>query len=270
MLEHELKVVRQLVLEVGEAILRIAEKHYHTAPENVDRTVVTEADLEADRLLRERLGEEFPSYGWLSEETKMDARRHTSSRVWIVDPIDGTREFVLQIPEYAVSVSLVEDGVPVLGVVYNPPKQELYSAIKGQGAQLNGSLIRCDHDLGGKPIVEVSRSDIDKGRFSAFEDNVQLHPCGSIAYKLARLAAGRVDSTLSLTPKNEWDIAAGVILVTEAGGRITELKGGGYCFNQKDTLVNGVIAATQEAYRPIKEMVDFWQSERPRPEAAIF
>ncbi len=256
MLERELEVVCAVVKEAGDAILRIADEHYQTAAKSADRTVVTQADLEADRLLQDALRGEFPEYGWLSEETKGDPQRFSSSRVWIVDPLDGTREFVLKIPEYAVSVGLVENGVPVLGVVYSPLNRELYAAVKGQGATLNGKPMQCDRKLSGKPVVEVSRSDIEKGRFAAFTEDLELQPCGSIAYKLARAAAGKVDSTLSITPKNEWDIAGGVILVSEAGGRITDLAGDEYVFNNEDTLVDGVIAATQEAYEPIKALTD--------------
>lgn len=255
-LTRELEVVKAVVRQAGEAIVRIADEHYKTAATQADRTVVTKADIEADRILREALTASFADYGWLSEETREDARRFSCRRVWIVDPMDGTREFVLKIPEFAVSVALVEDGHPILGVIYNPLSKDLYEAVRGGRTRLNGQPVRCEHKLGEKPLVEVSRSDIEKGRFTAFEADLNLRPCGSIAYKLARLAAGNVDSTLSVTPKNEWDIAAGVILVTEAGGRVTDLAGQSYVFNQKDTLVNGVLAATGVAYDRIKDLTD--------------
>ena len=101
----------------------------------------------------------------------------------------------------------------------------------------------------------MSRSDIEKGRFAAFESHLELRPCGSIAYKMARLAAGKSDSTLSITPKNEWDIAAGIILITEAGGKVTDLTGESYVLNQPKTLVNGVIATSEATYSRITELV---------------
>ncbi len=256
MFEKELGVARKAVREAGEAIVRIAEAHYSVGAAQADRTVVTEADLEADRILRERLMGAFPEYGWLSEETKGDASRFERDRVWIVDPMDGTREFVMRNPEYVVSVALVEHGKPVLGVIYNPLSGDLYEAVVGHGTRLNDELVLCDHPLEGKAKVEVSRSDIEKGRFSEYESDLELLPCGSIAYKLARLSTGLVDSTLSVTPKNEWDIAAGVLLVKEAGGTVTDLAGQDYVFNQEDTLVNGVIASSKDAYRAIKTLVD--------------
>lgn len=256
MLREELKIVRRAVRDAGEAIQRIADAHYATAVTQADRTVVTKADLEADRILQEALRGAFPEYGWLSEETRDDAGRFACRRVWIVDPMDGTREFVMRNPEYVVSVALVEDGVPVLGVIYNPLTRDLYEAVQGGGARLNGEPVRCDHAMKGKPVVEVSRSDIEKGRFAAFEFDLNMCPCGSIAYKLARLASGKADATLSVTPKNEWDIAAGVVLVIESGGHVTDLAGQPYAFNQKDTLVDGVIAASTTAYGKIKDLTD--------------
>ena len=256
MLEQELEVVKQAVREAGEAILRIADEHYKTAATRADRTVVTKADIEADKILQDHLRSEFPDYGWLSEETKDDDRRLQCSRVWIVDPMDGTREFVMKVPEFVVSVALAENGEVVLGIILNPCTGDLFEAVQGTGTRFNGQSVHCDHRLDGKPDVEVSRSDIEKNRFAGYESHLELRPCGSIAYKLARLAAGQADGTLSVTPKNEWDIAGGVILVTEAGGQVTDLAGDKYRFNQANTLVNGVIAASADAYGIVQSAVD--------------
>jgi len=256
MLEPELKAVKQAVCEAGETILRIADEHYKVAAKQADRTVVTKADIEADQILQNHLRKGFPDYGWLSEETKDDESRFKRDRVWIVDPMDGTREFVMKVPEFVVSVALAEKGQIILGVIYNPCTGELYEAVRTGGTKLNGKRVNCDHKLSGKPKVEVSRSDIEKNRFAGYENYLELCPCGSIAYKLARLAAGKADSTLSVTPKNEWDIAGGVLLVAEAGGQVTSLAGNKYRFNQPNTLVDGVIAASTKAYGVIKNLVD--------------
>ena len=256
MLEPELKVVKQAVRKAGDAILRIADDHYSEAAKQADRSVVTKADIEADQILQHHLRKEFPDYGWLSEETKDDKSRFQRDRVWIVDPMDGTREFVMGVPEFVVSVGLAEKKQIILGVIYNPSTGELYEAVRHRGAKLNGKQVSCNHQLNGKPKVEVSRLDIEKNRFAGYQSYLNLYPCGSIAYKLARLAAGQADGTLSVTPKNEWDIAGGVLLVKEAGGKVTNLTGGQYRFNQMDTLVNGVIAASSKAYGIIKSSVD--------------
>ena len=256
MLEQELETVKQAVREAGVAILSIAEKHYKTAASQADRSVVTKADIEADKILQRHLRGKFPDYGWLSEETRDDERRLQCERIWIVDPMDGTREFVMKVPEFVVSVALAENGKIVLGAILNPSTGDLFEAVKGAGIKLNGQSVLCDHEFDGEPKVEVSRSDIDKGYFTAYDGVLKLSPCGSIAYKMARLAAGRSDGTLSVTPKNEWDIAAGVLLVAEAGGRVTDLAGKKHRFNQSNTLVDGVVAASRDAYDIIKRLVD--------------
>jgi myo-inositol-1(or 4)-monophosphatase len=256
MLEQELETVKKATREAGDAIISIAEKHYKTAASQADRSVVTKADIEADKILQRHLRGKFPEYGWLSEETRDDDRRLQCERVWIVDPMDGTREFVMKVPEFVVSVALAENGKIVLGVILNPSTGDLFDAVIGAGTRLNGQSVLCDHELDSEPKVEVSRSDIDKGYFTAYDGILKLSSCGSIAYKMARLATGKSDGTLSVTPKNEWDIAAGVLLVAEAGGRVTDLAGHQHLFNQPDTLVNGVIAASRDAHGIIKKVVD--------------
>lgn len=253
-LETELSLVKSAVRLAGEAILRIAQEDFETDQKN-DRSFVTAADLEANRILKNLLTVEFPEYGWLSEETSDDHKRLGQQRVWIVDPVDGTREFVKKIPEFAVSVALVEQNKVVLGVVYNPSTRELFEAVRNGRAKLNGHAIMSDHSLGAKPIVEASRSDLKNGRFESLEALMEIHSCGSIAYKLARVAAGRADAVLSLTPKNEWDIAAGVLLVEEAGGKARRCSGEPFVFNQPQTLVDGIIAASATAYDTIREIV---------------
>jgi myo-inositol-1(or 4)-monophosphatase len=118
--EREIVVARQAAREAGAAILQIAEGHYRTAAGQADRTIVTRADVEADRILQMHLRSNFPDYGWLSEETRDDATRLQRDRVWIVDPMDGTREFVMKVPEFVVSIALAEEGVPILAVIYDP------------------------------------------------------------------------------------------------------------------------------------------------------
>lgn len=254
-LEHELKVVKYAVCKAAEAVMQIARDGFK-ADRKADNSPITAADLEANRILHETLIGDFGDYGWLSEETRDDPHRLDCERVWIVDPVDGTREFTMQIPEFAISVALAERGEVILGVICNPSTGELFEAVRGGGTKLNGQPVRSDHHLDGKPVVEVSRSDIKKGYFAPFESLMEIRPCGSIAYKLARLASGKADSTLSVTPKNEWDIAAGVVLIVEAGGKVTDLSGKSYLFNQANTLVNGVIAASNQAYDRICSIID--------------
>ncbi|MBW7992617.1 MAG: 3'(2'),5'-bisphosphate nucleotidase CysQ [Planctomycetes bacterium] len=217
---------------------------------------VTTADLKADSILREGLTKDFPGTGWLSEETRDDFSRLDKKQVWIVDPIDGTKEFVSGIPEYAVSVALVEDGLPILAAVYNPAAKELFAAAAGQGAWLNEEAINSKHELMEKLILLASRSEIQRGEFKPFEHFAQIRPCGSIAYKLALVAAGKADATFSLSPKNEWDIAAGVLIVSESGGNTNNLNGTPFIFNQRTTLVDGIVAATRYALEPVRKLIE--------------
>jgi myo-inositol-1(or 4)-monophosphatase len=161
----------------------------------------------------------------------------------------------MQIPEYVVSVALVHRGDPILGIIHNPSTGDCYEAVRGGGTKLNGNPVTAAHLPGEKLVVEASRSDMEKGRFTAFEPHLEIRPCGSIAFKLARLAAGAADSVFSLTPKNEWDIAAGVMLVNEAGGIAARRSGDPFVFNQPTTLVDGIIAATAQAHDTIRSII---------------
>lgn len=254
-LKQNLEVVKKYVYQAGQAIFQMAVEGFETAYK-ANEDPVTTADLKADSILREGLTEDFPGTGWLSEETRDDYSRLDKKMVWVVDPIDGTKEFVSGIPEYAVSVALVEYGLPVLAVVYNPATEEMFAAAKGQGAWLNGEAINAEHALTAKPVLLASRSEIRRGEFEPFEPFAEIRPCGSIAYKLALVAAGMADATFSLGPKNEWDIAAGVLLVSESGGNVTNRSGAPFTFNQRSTLVDGIVAATKRALRPVRMLIE--------------
>ncbi len=206
---------------------------------------VTEADLAADTILREELPALLPGSGWLSEETADNPDRLSCPWVWVVDPIDGTREYVDGVAEFALSVALVADDQPVLAVLYNPAKEDLFTALCGQGAWRMGQRLRASEreDIQGARVL-ASRNEIRRGQFDAFRDRVEVVPMGSTAYKLALLAAGEGDAYFTTKPRNEWDIAAGVLLCREAGARITDRAGQRHLFNQRETLCHGVVAAS--------------------------
>ncbi len=254
-LARERSVLEARIREAGDVILEMQKTGFEVAHKS-NADPVTTADLEADRILRESLTAAFPDTGWLSEETRDVPERLAARRVWIVDPIDGTKEFATGIPEYGVSVALVEDGKPVLGAVYNPAVGELYLAETGQGATLNGTPIRADARTRPLPILLASRSEVKRGEWECFEAHATVRICGSIAYKLALIAAGRADGTFSLGPKNEWDIAAGVLLVEEAGGMATDVQRRPFVFNQADTLVDGIVAVSAPARETIWGLIE--------------
>ncbi|HEY4572504.1 MAG TPA: 3'(2'),5'-bisphosphate nucleotidase CysQ [Thermoanaerobaculia bacterium] len=204
---------------------------------------VTEADTTVDTLLRELLPRNGD--GWLSEETRDDLIRLEKRRVWVVDPLDGTREFVTGIPEWCVSIGLVVDGEPVAGGICNPVTGETIVGARGAGVTLNGRPA----GVSGRPTLEgarvvASRSEVKRGEWQGYrEDLFEIRPMGSVAYKLGLVAAGLVDATWTLTPKHEWDVAAGVALVLAAGGAIVTGAPEETRFNRPQPRLTRLIAA---------------------------
>ncbi len=192
---------------------------------------VTEADREANRVLRELLPQ--AGEGWLSEESADDPGRLAAERLWVVDPIDGTREFVEGIPEWCISIALVEHGIPVAGGIFNPATEETVLGSLESGVTYNGVPTRVlDRGLQGA-VVLASRSESRRGEWDHLASApFEVRPCGSVAYKMALVAAGRVDATWTLVPKSEWDVAAGAALVRAAGGRVVLADGAEPPFNQ--------------------------------------
>lgn len=187
-----------------------------------DKGPLTELDLAVDAELSARLLAAFPADAWISEESP---ERPGGRRTWIVDPIDGTRECVAGIPEWAVSVGLWQDGRPLAGWIYNPPTDRLWFGGPGFGVTENGSPVRVRRAAAlPSLVVGVSRTDLAKGRIPAVEPAPE--GIGSIAYKLGLVAGGHLDATISVTPKNIWDIAGGIPLVLGAGGAVIRFDDG--------------------------------------------
>jgi myo-inositol-1(or 4)-monophosphatase len=218
---------------------------------------VTKADLEANTCIHRLVSEAFPADGWLSEETADSTDRLSKRRVWVVDPLDGTKEFIQHIPEFCVCIALVEDGRPVVGVQYNPAAEQLYVAVRGEGTTCNDVRARVSTTRNvPDAVVLASRSEDKRGEWDPFKSRVHVKLTGSVAFKLAELAAGRGDSTFTLTPKNEWDICAGSILVEEAGGRVTGLDGKPLVFIQPKTLRPGMIASNGVLHAGLLALID--------------
>lgn len=238
----ELSIMLSAMREAGDAILAVRARGF-SVTQKANADVLTEADLAANQVLKNALLGAFPDDGWLSEETDDNAARLLQSRVWIVDPIDGTREFIQGIPEYAISVALVEQGVPIVAGVYNPETKECYHAVQGEGAYRNDVRLHCKTEANTPYTLLASRSEFKRGEWAPFATH-HVMVIGSIAYKLALIAAGRADATFSLGPKSEWDIAAGILLVTEAGGYAGDCAGNSYVFNQLHCRVNNIAACS--------------------------
>jgi myo-inositol-1(or 4)-monophosphatase len=202
---------------------------------------VTEADRDLDAALRKNLLRD--GEGWLSEESADDLSRLAREQVWVVDPLDGTREFVQGIPEFCVSIAMVERGQPVAAGICNPATNETFIGAIDCGLTYNGTPARISQrkKLNGA-VVLASRSETKRGDWQRFQNApFKIQPMGSVAYKLARVASGLEDITFTLTPKNEWDVAGGAALVASAGGFVQTLNFPLTC-NCKDPLIDGLIA----------------------------
>ena len=204
---------------------------------------VTEADRALDAVLRKELLRD--GEGWLSEESVDDPIRLQRSRVWVVDPLDGTREFVKGIPEFCASIGYVENGRPVAGGIYNPATDETFLGAIDCGVTYNGKPAQASQrrTLDGA-LVLASRSEVKRGEWKPFENTaLKIRPMGSVAYKLALVSAGLADVTFTLTPKNEWDVVAGVALVESAGGFTSTLEKTALSANRRDPLLSGLLAS---------------------------
>lgn len=183
---------------------------------------VSEADLAADALLKERLLDARPGYGWLSEETADDRSRLTARRAFVVDPLDGTRAFVKDRAEFAVSVAVIEDGRPVAAAIYDPSARALYTAARGGGAWRDDAPIR----VSGREKLAGARILGDPGRLIDLRDlGAEAVAVNSAALRLALTASGAYDAVVAVRGKWDWDLAAGHLLIEEAGGVVTTNSG---------------------------------------------
>ena len=246
--ERELSIALEAAREAG----AILQRHYEFGTqvwEKSEDNPVTLADLEADKAIADRLGEAFPEDAILSEEAIREDGRLQKRRVWIVDPMDGTKEFTKRVPEFAVSIALTEDGDPVVGVIHNPIADVTVWATRGGGAfhgKQRVSVSSCEKLA--DAVVIASRTEISRDQFAPYDGWFkELRPVGSIAWKLACVACGDGDRNISVAPKNEWDVCAGDLLVREAGGIYVDFEGATRRYNQANPLIDKSMAAGRQA-----------------------
>jgi myo-inositol-1(or 4)-monophosphatase len=246
---------------IHDALATAAEilKPFQSGPLEVDTKTGDDPVTQADRLVDAALHHLLlrDGEGWLSEETVDDARRLGKARVWVVDPLDGTREFVARIPEWCVSIGLVEDGRAVAGGILNPETRQLIAGSIETGVELNGKPVAVKP--GGASLagcrVLASRSEIKRGEWKRFENaEFTVAPMGSVAFKLALVAAGLADATWTHVPKHEWDVAAGTALVLAAGGDVRTLEGDPPVFNQPKPKYRGLLAGRRELMPAMLEL----------------
>ena len=221
-----------------------------------NRSPVSEADLAVDLFLTDQLRSARPDYGWLSEETADDRSRLDCKRVFIVDPIDGTRAFLAGGDEWTVSVAVVEDGRPVAGAVFCPRRDEMFVARSEGGAWLNGGRIH----VSGQSTVEgasltgphsiVANKDVLAAGF------VGTEILRSLAYRLTVVAAGRIDVGTARGGPSDWDLAAADILVQEAGGKLTDLSGRNLIYNRARTGHPALIATSSKLLETARVVLD--------------
>lgn len=257
----EFETAEKAAREAGSIIMALYGKDYRIEQKGKNNPVTT-ADLEANRKIQETIRGRYPDDGWLSEEDKDNLKRLEASRVWVVDPIDGTKEFIARVPQFSVSVALVVEGHPVLGVVYNPVEEMLYRAVSGSGALLNDHPVHISlrEEVRGASLL-VSRSE-PRRRFQSFVDVCRLERVGSIAYRLAKVAGGDGDGTLTFRSIHEWDVCAGVLIVEEAGGTVVDGNGKRLVFNQRDARYHGIVASNGILTQTLQGMLAKSLSER--------
>ncbi|MFW5642344.1 MAG: inositol monophosphatase family protein [Roseicyclus sp.] len=245
----------RLLIEAARTAGEIARTHFRAKPEiwtKGDDSPVTEADIAIDRVLRTDLLAARPDYGWLSEETEDDATRLQAERCFILDPIDGTRAFIDGQTSFAHAIAIAEDGEVVAGVVYLPMKDKLYAAARGMGATLNGAPIRVSGTMGARGAsLLATRAMLEDRHWRGGAPPVARVHRPSLAYRLALVAEGHFDGMVTFRDTWEWDIAAGAILVTEAGGLLTDGVGETPFFNRPVPHVPGLMAAGPGLHRTL-------------------
>ncbi|MGH7899344.1 MAG: 3'(2'),5'-bisphosphate nucleotidase CysQ [Candidatus Binatia bacterium] len=250
---RELEVAVDAVREAGDVVRSLYGTELSVV-EKGDRgsSPLTEADTRANEIIQQRVLAAFPDDGWLSEESRDSPARLGKRRVWIVDPLDGTKEFVQRIPEFAVCLALVEDGRAIVGVTHNPITGELFTATRAGGASRDGAPIRVSSaERLSDAVLLASRSENERGEWDRFRGRFRIELTGSVAYKLALVATGRADATFTLTPKNEWDVCSSVCVIEQAGGLVTDLYGEPLRFNQPTTVLRGLVASNGKLHEQI-------------------
>ena len=237
------QLLRDAVLRAGKLVLG-AQGFAQELAQKAGNEPLSETDLAANEFLREQLTSARPGYGWLSEESADDLRRLDCEKVWIVDPIDGTRAFLRGGTDYVVSVALVLRGRPSIAALFAPARDEFYFAEAGHGAWQNGKAIRVSRTA----TLTASRAIAASGFLESRRlwrqpwPKLKISQFNSVALRICLVASGRFDFTITTRRKREWDLAAADLIVTEAGGKCIGRSGETFVYNRKDTRQGPVVA----------------------------
>jgi myo-inositol-1(or 4)-monophosphatase len=253
-INDDAKLIQSVAKEAGRIALSYFQKTDLHQWNKSNDTPVCEGDLAVDEFLRTTLIQNRPGYGWLSEETEDHAERMRCGRLWIVDPIDGTRAFINGGDDWCVSIALIEDMKPILGVIYVPISDNFYFARVGDGAYLNGQKIT----VSGKEHIENAHMMGNATDFQSkkiwpqpWPSTMETTSANSIALRIALVASGFADMCVTLRPKNDWDIAAADLIIHEAGGKLTTGDGRNLIYNRAKPLHDHIIATTPKLYDSI-------------------
>ena len=255
-LSADLDLIRDAAIAAGDRALAMRASGLTTLYK-ADRSPVTDADLAVDVWLRAHLTAARPGYGWLSEETVDDPARLACEKVFVVDPIDGTRAYIKGAPWWGVSIAIVTAGRPLVGAFRAPDRNETYEAQAGGGARLNGASIRASRTealedcriLGDGPLFRHPS-------WSRPWPPMRVESRNSVAYRLCSVASGEVDAMVALSSKMEWDLAAGDLIAEEAGCVVTDHLGRRLAYNRATPLAPSLLCAGPALHRLILERTE--------------
>lgn len=242
MKRKEFKVAIEAVKKAG----TIVKKYYGQviASRKPDSSLITKADLESESMIRNLLQKSFPNYSFLGEETGQSEKE--SDYLWVVDPLDGTTNYSFLNPFFDISVALVYKSKPIMGVVFSPPQNELFYAVKGEGAYLNDARIRVSERKFADSIIAFCHGRDQqsiKRMINAFSRikpvNNKIRQLGAAALELCYVACGRIDAFF-MVGLNPWDVAAGATILKEASGKISDFSGKEFTLASKDILGSNI------------------------------
>ncbi|RMF06218.1 3'(2'),5'-bisphosphate nucleotidase CysQ [Candidatus Woesearchaeota archaeon] len=259
-LDRELEVAKELALSAGKKIMEIYNRTDSQVSYKEDRSPLTEADTQSNTIIMNGLRKEFPDDGFLTEEEKDSEERLEKQRVWIVDPLDGTKEFIKHTGEFTVNIALTINGSPEIGVVYVPALDELYFSARGKGAFAvrNGKkekLAVSNREKINEMLLAVSRDHSTEEEKKLSEHFAGTEARGS-SLKGLMIAEGKAEAYFRAGPVNQWDICAMESVLTEAGGMLTDLTGNRIRYNTRETLIKGFLASNNRAHREILALID--------------
>jgi myo-inositol-1(or 4)-monophosphatase len=239
-----------IMREAGELARETSRRPYKRWTKGDDDSPVTEGDIAVNDLLRERLGDLLPAAAWVSEETE-GAPDHAPPLAWVVDPIDGTRAYIAGSADWSISVALVENARPRLAALYAPAAEEMFLAVQGAGAMLNGSRIAVS---GGATLAQARLAGPKRylEKLAALDPSILPQPrVPSLALRLARVAQGALDAAFSSPGSHDWDLAAADLLVHEAGGLFTDISGATLNYNAPLAEHRTLLAAGSARHRAL-------------------